>query len=142
MNSGMVKKPPKVVLDTNLLISALVFGGKPKQVYNLVLEKQIIGITSPILLAELTEVLTKKFNFELIRIEQLEKIIKKHFKMVNPKQTIKILQDIDDNRVLEAAIEGKCSYIVTGDSDLLTLKTFQKIRILTPNDFLKIIQGN
>ena len=68
MNSGMVKKPPKVVLDTNLLISALVFGGKPKQVYNLVLEKQIIGITSPILLAELTEVLTKKFNFELIRI--------------------------------------------------------------------------
>src|SRR3989344_1293202 len=126
MNSGMVKKPPKVVLDTNLLISALVFGGKPQQVYNLVLEKQIIGITSPILLAELTEVLTKKFNFELIRIEQLEKIIKKHFKMVNPKQTIKILQDIDDNRVLEAAIEGKCSYIVTGDSDLLTLKTFQK----------------
>jgi len=142
MNSGMVKKPPKVVLDTNLLISALVFGGKPKQVYNLVLEKQIIGITSPILLAELTEVLTKKFNFELIRIEQLEKIIKKHFKMVNPKQTIKILQDIDDNRVLEAAIEGKCSYIVTGDSDLLTLKTFQKTKILTPNDFLKIIQGN
>ena len=82
MNSGMVKKPPKVVLDTNLLISALVFGGKPKQVYNLVLEKQIIGITSPILLAELTEVLTKKFNFELIRIEQLEKIIKKQLETV------------------------------------------------------------
>ena len=142
MNLGMVKKPPKVVLDTNLIISALIFGGKPQQVYNLVLEKQIIGTTSPILLAELTEVLTKKFNFELIRVEQLEKIIKKHFKMVNPKQTIKILQDIDDNRVLEAAIEGKCSYIVTGDSDLLTLKTFQKTKILTPNDFLKIIQGN
>lgn len=142
MNSGMVKKPPKVVLDTNLIISALIFGGKPQQVYNLVLEKQIIGITSSILLAELTEVLTKKFNFELIRVEQLEKIIKKHFKMVNPKQTIKILQDIDDNRVLEAAITGKCSYILTGDSDLLTLKTFRQIKILTPDDFLKIIHNN
>lgn len=142
MNLGMVKKPPKIVLDTNLIISALIFGGKPEQVYNLVLEKQIIGITSSILLAELTEVLTKKFNFELIRVEQLEKIIKKHFKMVNPKQTVKILQDIDDNRVLEAAMTGKCSYIVTGDSDLLTLKTFHQIRILTPNDFLKIIQNN
>lgn len=142
MNLGMVKKPPKIVLDTNLIISALIFGGKPEQVYNLVLEKQIIGITSSILLAELTEVLTKKFNFESIRVEQLEKIIKKHFKMVNPKQTVKILQDIDDNRVLEAAAEGKCSYIVTGDKDLLTLKTFHQIRILTPNDFLEIIQRN
>ena len=142
MNLGMVKKPPKIVLDTNLIISALIFAGKPQQVYNLVLEKQIIGITSPILLAELTEVLTKKFNFELIRVEQLEKIIKKHFKMVIPKQTVKILQDIDDNRVLEAAAEDKCNYIVTGDKDLLTLKTFQKTKILTPNDFLKIIQGN
>lgn len=142
MNLGMVKKPPKVVLDTNLLISALIFGGKPEQIYNLVLEKQIIGMTSSILLAELTEVLTKKFNFELIRVEQLEKIIKKHFKMVNPRQTVKILQDIDDNRVLEAAMTGKCSHIVTGDSDLLTLKTFRRIRILTPNDFLEIIQNN
>ena len=142
MNLGMVKKPPKVVLDTNLIISALIFGGKPQQVYNLVLEKQIIGITSSILLAELTEVLTKKFNFELIRVEQLEKIIKKHFKMVNPKQTVKILQDIDDNRVLEAAMMGKCNYIVTGDKDLLTLKTFHQIKILTPDDFLRIIQGN
>jgi len=142
MNLGMVKKPPKIVLDTNLIISALIFAGKPQQVYNLILEKQIIGITSPILLAELTEVLTKKFNFELIRVEQLEKIIKKHFKMVIPKQTVKILQDIDDNRVLEAAAEDKCNYIVTGDKDLLTLKTFHQIKILTPNDFLRIIQGN
>ena len=142
MAKKLVKKPPKIVLDTNLIISALIFAGKPQQVYNLILEKQIIGITSPILLAELTEVLTKKFNFELIRVEQLEKIIKKHFKMVIPKQTVKILQDIDDNRVLEAAAEVKCNYIVTGDKDLLTLKTFHQIKILTPNDFLRIIQGN
>ncbi len=142
MNLGMVKKPPKVVLDTNLLISALVFGGKPQQVYNLVLEKQIIGIISSILLAELTEVLTKKFNFELIRVEQLEKTIKKHFKIVYPNKIINIVKDEDDNRMLEAAAEGKCNYIVTGDKDLLTLKTFHQIKILTPNDFLRIIQGN
>ncbi|MBI2621174.1 MAG: putative toxin-antitoxin system toxin component, PIN family [Candidatus Levybacteria bacterium] len=136
----MVKKPPKAVLDTNVIISALVFGGKPEQVYSLILEKQIIGISSPVLLAELTETLTKKFNFELIRVKQLEKIIKKHFKIIHPDEIIYILEDEDDNRVLEAAIEGKSGFIVTGDSDLLTLKTFRQIEILTPDDFLKEIE--
>lgn len=139
MNLGMVKKPPKVVLDTNLLISALIFGGKPEQVYNLVLEKLIIGITSSILLAELTEILTKKFNFELIRVEQLERIIKKHFKIVYPDKTINIVEDDDDNRVLEAAIKGKCNYIITGDRDLLDLIIFKNIKIVTPDNFLSNI---
>ncbi len=137
MNLGMVKKPPKVILDTNLLISALIFGGKPEQVYNLVLEKQIIGVTSSILVAELTEILIKKFNFELVKTQQLERIIRKHFKIVYPNKIINILRDEDDNRVLEAASESKCSYIVTGDSDLLILKTFNQVKILTPDDFLK-----
>lgn len=138
----MVKKPPKVTLDTNLLISALIFGGKPEQVYNLVLDKQIIAAISPILIAELTEVLTKKFNFELVRIHQLEKIIKKHFKIVYPDKTINAVKDIDDNRVLEAAVEGKCSFIVTGDKDLLTFKAFRGIKILTPDEFLKELGDN
>lgn len=132
----MKKKPPKVVLDTNLIISALIFGGKPEQVYKLVLERQIIGITSSILVAELTEILTKKFNFELIRIRQLERIIRKHFKIVSPRQKLDILNDKDDNRVLEAAIEGSCSYIVTGDRELLELKKYKSIKIISSKDFL------
>ena len=135
----MKKKPPKVVLDTNLLISALIFGGKPEQVYSLVLERQIMGVTSSILVAELTEILTKKFNFELIRIRQLERIIKKHFKIVNPRQILDILNDKDDNRVLEAAVEGRCNYIVTGDKELLELKKYKSIKIISSKDFLDIL---
>lgn len=137
MNSGMAKTPPKVVLDTNLFISALIFGGKPEKVYTLVLEKQIIGVTSQILIAELIEILIKKFEFEPSRIKQLQRITKKHFKIVYPDKIINVLRDEDDNRVLEAAIKGNCNFIVTGDSDLLTLKTFRKIKILTPENFLR-----
>ena len=72
MNIGTVEKPPKVVLDTNILISALIYGGKPQQIYNLIFDKRIFAITSSILLAELTEILVKKFNFDLDRIKQLE----------------------------------------------------------------------
>lgn len=135
----MAKNPPRVLLDTNVLISAHVFGGIPQQVYNMVLERQIEAVTSQILIAELIETLTKKFDFELIRIEQFEKIIKKHFKMVYPNQNIAILRDNDDNRVLEAAIEGKCEYIVTGDRELLELGKYKGISILAPTEFLERI---
>ena len=134
----MVKKPLKIVLDTNVLVFALIYGGKPEQTYNLILEKQITAVTSVILLAELTETLIKKFKFDLRKIEQLERIIKKHFKIVHPDKTINIVKDEPDNRVLEAAIEGDCEYIVTGDNDLLSLGEYRNIKIITADQFLMI----
>lgn len=136
MKQGTGKSPLKAVLDTNILISALVYGGKPEQVYNLVLEKQIIAVTSNILLAELLEHLIKSFHFEQGRIEQLERIFKKHFIVVHPKKIIKVIRDEDDDRVLEAAVEGNCDYIVTGDKDLLESKFYKSIKIVTPEEFL------
>lgn len=139
MSSGMAKKLPRVVLDTNILISALVFGGKPEKVYNLVLEKEIESVTSLPLIAELIDTLIKKFHFEQYRIEQLKEIINDHFLVTYPTQSLELLQDIDDNRVLEAAIEGKCNFIVTGDKELLDLKIFRKIKIVTADQFLTIL---
>ena len=139
MSTGMAKEPPRVVLDTNILISALVYGGKPEQIYNLILDKQLIAVTSPILSSELAEILIKKFKFELDRIKQLEEITKNNFTIVQPAKIIRIVRDEDDNRVLEAAFEGRCNYIVTGDRDLLDLKIFKNIKIVTPDTFLSNI---
>ncbi len=139
MNLGTVRKLPKVVLDTNIIISALIFGGNPEQIYKLVLNKQIFPITSPVLIAELTEILIKKFKFDLIKIKQLENSIKKYFKIVHPDKTLNLLRDKDDNRVLEAASEGKCYYIITGDKDLLELSSFKNIEILTADQFLNSV---
>lgn len=140
MSTGTDENPPRIVLDTNVLISAVGFGGKPREILNLVLDDQIRVVTSPILLAELEDVIHKKFPSLSNDFNKLSIQIKKKFRMVKPKETIEILKDIEDNRVLEAAIEGKCGYIVTGDSDLLILKTFREIKILTPDDFLKELQ--
>lgn len=135
----MPKAPLKVVLDTNVLISSIIFGGKPKQVVKLVLEKQIQGVTSKVLLAELSEVLTKKFHFDQAKINLLEKKIKKAFILTQPSETINILKDEPDNRVLEAAAESDCDYIVTGDTELLTLGNFNGIEIVTTAKFLEEI---
>ncbi|MBI2040465.1 putative toxin-antitoxin system toxin component, PIN family [Candidatus Microgenomates bacterium] len=53
-----------------------------------------------------------------------------------PHETLHILRDEDDNRVLEAAREGNCDFIVTGDQDLLDLGKYKKIKILTSEEFL------
>lgn len=137
MNLDIRKNPVKVLLDTNILISAIGFGGKPRQVLQLVLEKKIKAVSSSILLAEFHEVVIKKFFKLSPNLVLIEKKLKKIFIIVSPKESIQIVRDIDDNRVLEAAVEGKCQYIITGDADLLDLKIFQSIKIITAEDFLK-----
>ena len=135
MENQLVKR---VVLDTNVLISAIGFGGKPRQVLTAVLKKELSAVTSPILLAELEEILGKKLDFEPVMIQLILKEIENEFIIVHPSKTIKVLSDDDDNRVLEAAQEGKCNYIITGDKELLELKKYKSISILTPDSFLSL----
>ena len=137
MTLDIKKNPVKILLDTNILISALGFGGKPRQILQLILEKKIKAVTSTILLAEFHEVINKKFPHLSPKLGLIEKKIRKAFIIVDPKKSLRIVRDIDDNRVLEAAITGKCQYIITGDKDLLELKTFQEIKIVTAEIFLK-----
>lgn len=130
----------RAVLDTNVLASAVARGGKPREVLLLVLARKIQGVTSPVLLGELTEVLSKKFAIDRRTILLTEKQIKKHFIQVHPTATVSIMKtDPDDNRVLEAALAGGCDFIVTGDKELLKLKSFKDISILTPAQFLKFL---
>lgn len=140
MNSGMAENPVKVILDTNLIVSALVYGGKPEQIYRLVLEKKIIAYISPFIITEVIEVLTKKFHFNQIKLRQIERKVRKNFIVINPTEVISFVRDPDDARVLEAAVEGDCNYIITGDQDLLDLKEYQKIKILTAEEFLSEIK--
>ena len=139
MSLGMDVKPVRVILDTNILISAIGFGGKPREILRFCLENKVKAITSQILIAELQEVISKKFPELIYKLDQIQRRINKKFKKVQPKNILKILNDEDDNRVLEAAAEGKCSYIITGDKELLDLRVFKNIKIVTVDQFLKSV---
>ena len=132
----MAKNLLKVVLDTNVIISSILFGGKPKKIIRLIIEGKIVPITSTSLQSELTEVLVKKFAFNSQKLKLQERLIKENFKVINPSITLDVVSDKDDNRVLEAALEGKCDFIITGDQDLLQLKNYKGIQIITPDKFL------
>lgn len=131
----------KVVLDTNVYISAILFGGKPEEIRKLSKEKKIEILISEAILKEIAEALRRKFKWQSWQISQAIDEIRGFVTLVVPQQTISVIKEDDpDNRVLECAIEGKAQYIVSGNEHhLLPLKEYQGIRILSPAEFLEIL---
>jgi len=134
----MENKPLRIISDTNILISAILFGGKPREILHLIHQRKIVGVSSPILLAELADVLSKKFKFEQKKIKFYLHKLNLILQIVHPQKEIHVLKDEPDNRVLEAAIAGNCNYIITGDKELLKLKKYKQVKILKSEKFLRI----
>lgn len=129
----------RVVLDTNVIISAQISDGLCRTIFlNTLGGAETVLITSPILLIELQEKLIKKFSYSIQVAELLIQKLKKVSLVVNPIIEISILSDGPDNRVLEAAITAACDCIVTGDKAFLKLEKFQKIAIVSPRQFLTL----
>lgn len=129
----------RVVLDTNVLVSALVFpGGPPEAVYRMAIEKRFELVTSPPLLAELGRVLTEKFGRDLPAAREAVGGVSSVGTIVRPSRRLAVVDaDPDDNRVLEAAVTGKADVIVSGDRHLRALGAWEGIRILDPSSFLE-----
>lgn len=141
-NLDMVKGPLKVVIDTNVLVSGIVFEGKPHRIIRDLVDRRIHAVGSRFLLAELAEVLTKKMNYSSAEINRLIEKLEELIDLVHPEEIITVCRDPADNWVLEAAVAGNCDFIITGDRDLLTLKKYRSIQILTPAEFIAEIETN
>lgn len=128
----------RILLDTNVIISALFFGGKPRTILQSVVKKEHVAVTTPVLLSELTDVLRKKFGYSKEAATAVDRRIRKQSEIVFPREMIDVFTDTPDNRVLEGAAEGKCDVIITGDVGLLTLKKYRTIKILSPEEFLRV----
>ena len=129
----------KFVIDTNVLISALLFKSSvPFRALELAEEQGII-LYSEATLSELGQVLNRpKFNKYLSPEERQLFLIKfiNSCELVKITETITICRDKKDNKFLELAVSGNANLIITGDLDLLVLNPFQSIEILTPDRFV------
>lgn len=130
------------MIDSNVVISAFLFGGPPAEVLRHVVEGIVLCFISIPIIEEIRDVLQRpKFGLSLDRslaiVEELHAICS----VVNPTRNIRaIAKDPDDNRVLECACAADVSIIVSGDAHLLDLGTWQNIRILSPSRFLKMLK--
>lgn len=132
----------KVVLDTNILISALGWKGKPNQVFDKAVKGEVELVISDKQFNELSKALNyPKFQFTEEQKDRLKSLILKIATFVKPLEKIDAIKnDPDDNIHLESAIAGNVKYIVTGDPDLLKLKEFRGIKIITAKEFLDLMK--
>lgn len=130
----------RVVIDTNVFVSALNFGGPPDEVLSLVWAGDVQLIISPFLLDEITGVLQETFGWSRTHTTQVLQKIKRFAVVVVPSTTLSVIKERSaDNRVLECAVDGKARYIISGDKrHLLCLKEYQGIAIISPADFLRL----
>lgn len=130
---------PRVVLDSNVIVSGLGWSGPPARILDAALDGQLVLVTRPPLLAELRRVLGyPKLAKVLGGAQQLVDLVEASSVVVLPTRVIAAVSDESDNRVLEAAVEGAADYIVSGDDHLLGLGTFQRIPVVAPGEFAKV----
>ena len=132
----------KIVLDTNILISAFGWKGKPREIYEKVLEKEFELIISKKQIEELERVLNyPKFDFDEDKKARFLAILMETATIVETSDNLKIIEeDPDDNVILESAVESNVSFLVSGDPHLLEIKKFGEVEIISAAEFLEKIK--
>jgi putative PIN family toxin of toxin-antitoxin system len=130
----------RAVFDTNVLLSALLFGGLPARILEFAFLGRFKLVTSPILIEELVEKLRDKFRLSESRIARAEMDLNAIWDIVSTTEFLKVVKaDPDDDRVIECAVVGRADYIVTGDRHLLAFGEFRGIAIVTVRQFMDIL---
>jgi putative PIN family toxin of toxin-antitoxin system len=126
----------RAVLDANIYVSAIEFGGKPRRVLDWIRQGNLQLLISIPLRLELERILKSKFGYDSAKLEFTASTLWRDAEWISPTRRIALCPDETDNRVLESAIEGKASFIVTGDRHLLDLAPIPGLTILTAGAFL------
>jgi putative PIN family toxin of toxin-antitoxin system len=130
----------KVVIDTNIFISSF-FGGNPKKIIDLWKKETIILCLSQTILDEYIEVLQRIGLKDEDELEELLSLFARGFNILFTAKThnIKIVRnDPDDDKFFESAIALKADAVISGDKEVLAIKEYIDIKILSPQQFLKL----
>ncbi len=131
-------KAEKVVVDTNIFISAFGWGGNPLKIIELLERGVLRNCASEDIVKELfIAVSYPKIGFpQIVQTEILEFVLA-YSDIYETKERISISPDPKDNKFIECALAADAGFIITGDKKLLSLNKYKGVRIITPEDFLK-----
>lgn len=128
---------PRVVLDTNVFVSAYGFGGKPADVLRAGILGEYRLVTSPAMLTELADKLYEVLGFDDEHVREVLAQIARIADIVRPAMTLTVVADDTDNRALECAVAGAADIIVSGDHHLLDLGAYEGTHIVRVSAFLR-----
>ena len=128
----------KIVIDTNVVISGIFFNGNPRKVIESVCAAEFEAYASPEIIEEYKEIVDRiigrgqgSFNSDGF-IKFIADLT-----LIEPKTCVSVCRDPDDDKFINCAVDAKALYIVSGDSDLLDIKEYEGIEIITAADFVE-----
>ena len=126
----------RIVIDTNVLISGVFFGGFPRKILSAVVSREITACATAEIIDEYEEIVQEMINRKQGHINKaiLSPLIKT-MEIIEPVTQVEICRDPDDNKFLGCARDSHAVYIVSGDKDLLVIEQFENIQIVTAKDF-------
>jgi putative PIN family toxin of toxin-antitoxin system len=129
-----------VTADSNIWVSAFGFGGNPRRLIEMADAGEIQIDISEFIVDEVLRTLRAKFEWSAERLQEAADQMTVIARKVAPSRTVDVLkEDPADNRILECAAQAKSDYVVTGDTGLLRLGSFEDIPIVKVGDFLEVI---
>lgn len=131
----------RAVLDTNVLISALLFGGSPGERLYSAVRGELRLVTSEVLLDELEGALERKFGWLRPQIRATRAEIEMLAEVVRPPTVPAVLRDPDDDHVLAAAVAGGVDLVISGDRDVLALCTYRGVDIVSPRTAAELLRS-
>jgi putative PIN family toxin of toxin-antitoxin system len=127
----------RVVFDTNIYISALIFPGSiAESAMFRIIDGRDTLLVSKDILNELLMTLARKFSKDREQLSRVAFNISEIALMINTGEKISVFADEADNRILECAVSGKADIIVTGDKAILDLKSYKDIKIISLKQYL------
>lgn len=126
----------KIIVDTNVVISGTFFGGYPRKILEAVVNNEVFAYASKSIVDEYLEIIDEMINSKQGKITKkiLDPFIKKLI-VIKPTTKIELSRDSDDDKFIECAVDSKATYIVSGDKDLLDIKKYKNIEIVTAKKF-------
>jgi uncharacterized protein len=141
MKTGKIPPPLRIVCDTNVLLSMLGFpGGRLDALWDIIQQGKVALFLSEFILEELERNLQLKVRLNAKDVETVSHLVKGRAQLIEPDERIDVIKrKPSDNRILECAVAAKADVLITGNfKDLVPLKSFRDIRILTPRAFLDV----
>ena len=133
----------KVVVDSNVFVSSF-FGGNPKRIIDLWKNEKITLCLSNAILDEYINVLRRIGMKDEYELEELLSLFSRGFNILFTTKTPKIKitkNDLGDDKLIGCAVALKADAVITGDREVLAIKKYMSIKILTPQQFLKEYRG-
>jgi len=132
----------RVVVDTNVIVSALVFGGVPRLVLELAQVGRCQLFYSEAIQVEVRRALGEKFDWSEARLDEVLPALWNIGELIVPCNRVNaVSDDPDDDRILECALSASADFVVLGDRHLLRLRTYKSISIVSPREFMETFVG-